>query len=79
MRELTFWLAIVACTRAKWLVPGVGVNLGGITRPRPAEWLASHFVGLASHSAGLASAKIEKWLAHLARRMSSQWPIFYDS
>jgi hypothetical protein len=28
-----------------------------ITHPRLAKWLASHFVGLASHSAGLASAK----------------------
>ncbi|KAJ7364579.1 hypothetical protein DFH08DRAFT_798906 [Mycena albidolilacea] len=64
--EFTFWLAKVACIRAKWLVLGGGVDLGVITRPRPAEWLASHFVGLASHSAGLASAKIEKWLAHSA-------------
>jgi hypothetical protein len=51
----------MACARAKWLVSGGGVDLAGITRPRPAEWLASHFVGLASHFAGLASAKIEKW------------------
>ncbi|KAJ7307927.1 hypothetical protein DFH08DRAFT_824012 [Mycena albidolilacea] len=64
--EFTFWHAKVACPRAKWLVSGGGVDLGGITRPRPAEWLASHFVGLASHSAGLASAEIEKWLAHCA-------------
>ncbi|KAJ7358480.1 hypothetical protein DFH08DRAFT_802300 [Mycena albidolilacea] len=77
-RELTFWLAKVACARAKWLVQGGGVDLGGITRPRPAEWLASHFVGLASHSAGLASAKIKMWLAHLGRRTSPQWPIYYD-
>ncbi|KAJ7852234.1 hypothetical protein B0H13DRAFT_2398843 [Mycena leptocephala] len=59
MRELTFWLAKVACARAKWLVSGVGVDFGGITRPRPAFRLASHFVGLASHSASLPSAK---WL-----------------
>jgi hypothetical protein len=41
----------LACARAKWLVSGVGVDLTEITRPRPAKWLASHFVGLASHSA----------------------------
>ncbi|KAJ7305681.1 hypothetical protein DFH08DRAFT_824982 [Mycena albidolilacea] len=41
----------VACARTKWLVLGVGVDFGGITRPHPAEWLASHFVGLASCSA----------------------------
>ncbi|KAJ6543402.1 hypothetical protein DFH09DRAFT_1088840 [Mycena vulgaris] len=55
--------AEVACARADWLVSGVGVDVGGITRPRPAFRLASHFVGLASHSAGLAPAKILEWLA----------------
>ena len=45
--ELSFWLAKVACARAEWLVSGVGVDFGGITSPRPAFWLASHFVGLA--------------------------------
>jgi hypothetical protein len=68
----------MACACAKWLVSGGGVDLAGITHPRPAEWLASHFVGLASHFAGLASAKIEKWLAHSARWWSLQCSIFYD-
>ncbi|KAJ7780508.1 hypothetical protein DFH07DRAFT_935843 [Mycena maculata] len=50
-RELTFWLAKVACARAEWLVSGVGVDLAVITSPRPAFRLASHFVGLARHFA----------------------------
>ncbi|KAJ6478014.1 hypothetical protein DFH09DRAFT_1108433 [Mycena vulgaris] len=66
--ELLFWLAKVACARADWLVSGVGVDFGGITRPRPAFRLASHFVGLASHSAGLAPAKILQWLSLIAAR-----------
>jgi hypothetical protein len=65
--RVTFWLAKVACARAKWLLSSAGVDLGTITRPRPAERLASDFVGLASHSAGLTSTKIEKWLARSAR------------
>ncbi|KAJ6595241.1 hypothetical protein DFH09DRAFT_1073058 [Mycena vulgaris] len=68
VRELPFWLAKVACARADWLVSGVGVDFGGITRPRPAFRLASHFVGLASHSAGLAPAKILEWLSLIAAR-----------
>ncbi|KAJ7110654.1 hypothetical protein C8R44DRAFT_743116 [Mycena epipterygia] len=44
--ELTFWLAKVACARAEWLVSGGGVDLGGITRPRPADRLASHSANL---------------------------------
>ncbi|KAJ7775988.1 hypothetical protein DFH07DRAFT_1056724 [Mycena maculata] len=51
LRELTFWLAKVACARAEWLVSGVGVDLAVITSPRPAFRLASHFVGLARHFA----------------------------
>jgi uncharacterized membrane protein YpjA len=30
---------------------GHGVDFGGITSSRPEYWLASHFVGLASHFA----------------------------
>jgi hypothetical protein len=41
----------MAWARAKWLVSGGGVDLADNTHPRPAKWLASHFVGLASHSA----------------------------
>jgi len=40
------WLA-----PADWLVSGVGVDFGGITRPHPAFRLANHFVGFASHFA----------------------------
>jgi hypothetical protein len=35
-RELTFWLAKVACARAEWLVSGLGLDLAVITRPSPA-------------------------------------------
>ncbi|KAF8210799.1 hypothetical protein K438DRAFT_1752568 [Mycena galopus ATCC 62051] len=64
--EFTFWLAKVACARAYWLVSGVGVDFGGITRPRPAFRLASHFVGLASHfdQSGLALALDLRWKIH---------------
>ncbi|KAJ7800029.1 hypothetical protein B0H14DRAFT_2616526 [Mycena olivaceomarginata] len=55
--RVMFLACKVACARAEWLVSGVGVDFSGITRPRPAFRLASHFVGLASHSASLPSAK----------------------
>ncbi|KAJ7653179.1 hypothetical protein DFH06DRAFT_1133979 [Mycena polygramma] len=66
LRELTFWLAKLACARANWLVSGVGVDFGGITSPRPADRLASQNVGLASQFVGLAPAKKPKWLASIA-------------
>ncbi|KAJ7289463.1 hypothetical protein C8J57DRAFT_1459456 [Mycena rebaudengoi] len=63
-KRMTFLACKVACASADWLVSGVGVDFGGITRPRPAFRLASHFVGLASHSASLPSVK---WLALIAQ------------
>jgi hypothetical protein len=43
---------------------GVGVDFGGITRPRPPNRLASHFVGLASQFVALIPAKFSTWLVH---------------
>ncbi|KAJ7114468.1 hypothetical protein C8R44DRAFT_740607 [Mycena epipterygia] len=60
----------MAYARAEWLVPGGGVDLGGITRPHPAFRLASHFDGLASHSASLFPAKNQEWLARIAHFQS---------
>ncbi|KAJ7831615.1 hypothetical protein B0H14DRAFT_2365081, partial [Mycena olivaceomarginata] len=64
IRELTFWLAKVACARAEWLVSGLGLDLAVITSPSLAFRLASQNVGFASHSASLPSAK---WLALIAQ------------
>ncbi|KAJ7223276.1 hypothetical protein GGX14DRAFT_387601 [Mycena pura] len=61
IRGFNFWLAKLACASADWLVLGVGVDLGGVTHPRPAFRLASQFVGLASHGPST------KWLALTVR------------
>ncbi|KAJ7475617.1 hypothetical protein B0H11DRAFT_1917772 [Mycena galericulata] len=68
LREKYAACEAVACARAEWLVSGGGVDLGGITRPRPADRLASRFDGLASHSVNLVPAKNQKWLALPTRR-----------
>ncbi|KAJ7443127.1 hypothetical protein FB451DRAFT_1376773, partial [Mycena latifolia] len=68
--RVNFRLAKVACARAEWLVSGVGVDLGGSSRPRSAFRLASHFVGLASHFVGLAPPKKCKWLVHCLSSLS---------
>ena len=68
----------------KWLAPAPNglfwLGLGFISdhKPKPAIWLASHFVGLASHFVALAPAKIRQWLVLLTPLLGLQERILYD-
>jgi hypothetical protein len=59
------------------------VDLTSITHPHLAKWLASHFVGLASHLASLASAKKMKvacvsYTSYRHLMSCSLWQIYYS-